>query len=137
MKILVATDGSDGSEKAIRFASKLASESNSTVALLHVIPKVSTTKEDIIILLKEEIGSPVKAGTKYLETGRKIAGEFGIKAETKLLEGHPADEILKEVEGHDLLVASSHGKGKIDRFILGSVSSELVQKSRIPVLVVK
>ncbi len=137
MKILVATDGSDGSEKAIRFASRLASESNSTVALLHVIPKIETTKEDIIILLKEEIGSPVKAGTKYLEAGRKIAGEFGIEAETKLLEGHPAEEILKEADAYDLIVASSHGKGKVDRFLLGSVSLELVQKSKVPVLVVR
>lgn len=137
MKILVATDGSDGSEKAIRFASKLASESNSTVALLHVIPKIETTKEDIIILLKEEIGSPVKAGTKYLEAGRKIVEEFGIKAETKLLEGHPVEEILKEAESYDLIVAGSYGKGKVDRFLLGSVSLELVQKSKVPALVVR
>lgn len=137
MKILIATDGSEGSENAIRFASRLASESHSGVTLLHVIPKIKTTKEDVIILLKEEIGSPVKAGTKYLEAGKKIVEEFGIKAETKLLEGHPVDEILKEAERYDLVVAGSHGKGKIDKFLLGSVSSPLVQKSKKPVLTVR
>lgn len=137
MKILVATDGSSGAENAIRFASRLASELHSTLTLLHVIPKISTTKEDIIILLEEEMGSKVKAGTKYLEAGKRIAGEFNITAETKLLEGDPADKILKEADNYDLLVVSSHGKGTVDRFLLGSVSLELVHKSKTPVTVVR
>jgi len=137
MKILVATDGSEGSEKAIRFASGLAKETQSKITLLHAVPKIKTTKEELITLLKEEMGSPEKAGKKYLEKGAKIAQEFGVNAETKLLEGNEADEILKEAEGYDLLVASSYGKGRIDRALLGSVSSMLVQKSSVPVLVVK
>jgi len=137
MKILIATDGSEGSQKAIRFASKLAKDSASNITLLHIIPKIETTKEDIIILLKEEIGSPEKAGKKYLEEGQKIVEEFGIKAETKLLEGHEVEEILKEAENFDLIVTGSQGKGKVNEFLLGSVSSDLVHKSKIPVLVVK
>jgi nucleotide-binding universal stress UspA family protein len=138
MKILVTTDGSEGSEKAIRFASKMASESGSSITLLHVIPKIKTTKEDVIILLKEEIGSSKKAGKKYLEEGSKVAGEFGIKPETKLLEGKEVvDEIIKESDNYDLIVAGSYGKGKVDEFLLGSVSSKLVHKSKVPVLVVK
>ncbi len=136
MKILVTTDSSSGSENAIRFASKLALESHSTITLLHVIPKIETTKEEIITVLKEEIGSPEEAGTKYLEDGKKIIEELGIKAETKLLEGDPVDEILKEAERHDLIVAGS-GKGAVERLLLGSVSSELVHKSNVPVLVVR
>lgn len=137
MKILVATDGSEGSEKAIRFASKLASESQSSVTLLHVTPKIETTKEELITLLKEEIGSTEEAGTKYLEAGKKIAQEIGVEAETKLQGGDEVDEILKEGERHDLIVIGSQGRGKVDRFLLGSVSSELVHKSKIPVLVVR
>lgn len=137
MKILVATDGSEGSEKAIRFASKLASESNSSITLLHVIPKIETTKEEIITLLKEEIGSPEKAGKKYLEEGRKIVEEFGIKPDTKLVEGDEVDEILEEGGNYDLIVAGSYGKGKVNEFLLGSVSSKLVHKSVVPVLVVR
>ena len=137
MKILVTTDGSEGSENAIRFAAKLASESNSSITLLHVIPKVKTTKEDIITLLKEEIGSPEEAGKKYLEKGSKITEKRSIKTKTKLMDGNPLEEILKEVENYDLVVTGSHGLGAIDRFLLGSVSSELVHKSKTPVLVVR
>jgi nucleotide-binding universal stress UspA family protein len=137
MKILVATDGSEGSENAARFASKLAIESDSSITLLHVTPKIGTTKEDVITLLKEGIGSPEEAGKKYLDVGVKIAEDFDIKADTKLLGGDPLDEILKEADNFDLVVIGSHGLGAIDRFLLGSVSSELVHKSRTPVLVVR
>ena len=119
MKILVTTDWSSGSENAIRFASKLALESHSTITLLHVIPKIETTKEEIITVLKEEIGSPEEAGAKYLEDGKKIIEELGIKAER-----------------HDLIVTGS-GKGAVERLLLGSVSSELVHQSNVPVLVVR
>jgi nucleotide-binding universal stress UspA family protein len=137
MKILVATDGSEGSLKAITFASKLASQSGSSITLMHVIPKIETTKEEIITLIKEEIGSPEKAGKKYLEDGRKLAGESGVNADTKLLDGHEVKEILKEAENFDLVVTGSQGKGKVNEFLLGSVSSKLVHDSKVPVLVVK
>jgi nucleotide-binding universal stress UspA family protein len=137
MKILVATDGSEGSLKAITFASKLASESGSSITLLHVIPKIETTKEEIIVLIKEEIGTPEKAGKKYLKDGKKLAGESGVNADTKLLEGHEVEEILKEAENFDLIVTGSQGKGKVNELLLGSVSSDLVHKSKISVLVVK
>lgn len=137
MKLLVATDGSSCAENAIRFASRLAKESHSAVTLLYVIPMVDATNEGVITLLKEEMGSPAEAGTKYLETGRKIVEEFGIKTETKFLEGDPVDEILKEADRHDLVVVGSHGKGKVNKFLLGSVSSKLIHKSKVPVLVVR
>jgi nucleotide-binding universal stress UspA family protein len=137
MRILVAIDGSECSIRAAGFASKLASESNSTLAILHVIPKIETTKEDLIILLKEEIGDPKKAGEKYLDRAKEKAARQGIAPDLILREGNPADEILKEVEGFDLVVVGSHGKGAIDRILLGSISSKLVHRSTVPVMVVK
>jgi len=42
-----------------------------------------------------------------------------------------------ENEGYDLKVIGSVGKGRINEFLLGSVSSKLVHHSKIPVLVMK
>jgi nucleotide-binding universal stress UspA family protein len=137
MKILVTTDGSTYSEKAILFASKLASESDSSITLMHVIPKIETTKEEIITILKEEIGSPEKAGEKYLKEGIKIAGEHGLEPDKILVEGKEVEEILKESNNFDIIVTGSHGKGKVDEILLGSISTELVHKSKVPVLVVR
>lgn len=138
MKILAATDGSTSSEKAVAVASELASKLNASLLIAHVTPVLPSTKEELITLMKEELGSPEKAGKKYLRRGKEIAAENGVKARTKLLEGSPAEELLSEAEkGYDMMVLGSHGKGKVHEFILGSVASKILQRSRVPVLVVR
>ncbi len=138
MKILVATDGSEASEKAIDFASKIAKNCNFEIVIVHVIPSLYGTKEDVLILIKEGIGSPEKAGEKYLSKGVDIAKKYGIKAKTKLLKGNPLEEILREVEkDYDFLVVGYHGKGKINEFLMGSMAKRLLRLSKIPVLVVR
>ncbi|MDI6655258.1 MAG: universal stress protein [Candidatus Hydrothermarchaeota archaeon] len=139
MKILAATDGSNCSERAVNFASKLASESKSKITIVYAVPKLPPTREELVKLLKKQLGSEKEAGNKYLQKGKKIAEKFGAKTETKLLEGNPVEEILKEAKNgrHDLIVVGSYGKGVINKFLLGSVSSKLLHLSRIPVLVVR
>lgn len=139
MKILVAIDGSKGAEKAIKFAAKLASATGSSLTLVYVIATLPTARADIIELFREALGSLEREGEKYLLRGKKIAEKLGAKTNRKRLEGNPAGEILKEVERgrYDLIVVGSYGKGSIDKFLLGSVSSKLVHLSKIPVLVVK
>ncbi len=139
MRILVGTDGSSYSEKAIEFAAKLANMTSSKLAIVHVVPTVPSTKEEIIELIKEELGSPEDAGKRYLERGAEIAKKHGIKADKKLLEGYPADELLKEAAAgkYDLILVGSTGKGKINELLLGSVSSKLAHHSKTSVLIVK
>jgi nucleotide-binding universal stress UspA family protein len=138
MRILVALDGSQGSRKALRFALKLAKDSGYSISLLHVVPKLPTTKEEVIRLIKEEIGSPEEAGERYLEEAKQIAEEEGVQVrEVILKEGNPVEEILKAEKGYDLVVVGSRGMGKVDRLLLGSVSSKLVVASSKPVLVVR
>lgn len=137
MKILVATDGSEGSEKAIEFASKLAHESNSRLSIIHITPMLPAAKDEMITLLKDEIGSPKKAGKEYLASGKLIAEKFDLKPKLILKEGNPVEVILEEAGKYDMIVVGSYGKGKIDRFLLGSVSSKLICNSKIPVVVVR
>jgi nucleotide-binding universal stress UspA family protein len=139
MKILVATDGSKGAEKAVKFAAGLASATGSSLTLVYVVARLPTTKADIIELFKEVLGSLEQEGEKHLLRGKMTAEKLGAKTNTKLLEGNPAEEILKEAKkgGHDLIVVGSYGRGAVNKLLLGSVSSRLVHLSKIPVLVVK
>ena len=138
MKILVTTDGSESSEKAIEFASKLAKSCNLGMVIAHVIPSIYGTKEDILILIKEEIGNPEKAGRKYLAKGKEIASKYGVEAEVKLLKGDIIDVILKEAEkGYDFLVVGYHGRRKINELLMGSIANKILKLSKIPVLIVK
>jgi len=56
-----------------------------------------------------------------------------------LLEGHPADEIVKFAEQNDIemIVMGTLGKTGLDRFLLGSAAENVVRHSKIPVLVVR
>jgi nucleotide-binding universal stress UspA family protein len=57
----------------------------------------------------------------------------------KVVEGLPATEIVKEANsgGFDLIVVGARGMGFIEELVLGSTSDIVVDKSEIPVLVVK
>ncbi len=138
MTILVATDGSSNAERAVAYASRLAKKIGENLLIVHVTPTLPTTKENMIQLLKEELGSPEESGMKYLRKAQTIAQKEGVKAEVKLLKGSPAEEILREADkGYELIVLGHHGKGKVHELLIGGVASKVVHLSKIPVLVVK
>ncbi|NOZ77209.1 MAG: universal stress protein [Euryarchaeota archaeon] len=137
MRVLVAVDGSEYSLRAVEFAARLAKESNSALAVIHVVPHVKSTKEDLITLMKEELGNIRKAGEKYLERAREEAREHGVSPELILKEGDPVELILETAGDYDLIVAGTKGKGRVEKLILGSVSSALVDRSPAPVTVVR
>jgi nucleotide-binding universal stress UspA family protein len=56
-----------------------------------------------------------------------------------MLEGNPADELIRYAEENkmDIVIMSTLGKSGIDRFILGSVTENSLRHSKVPVMVVK
>ncbi|MNP39883.1 Stress response protein NhaX [compost metagenome] len=77
-----------------------------------------------------------------MQTTEEVKGRLeaeGLNAEVELLQGSPAEVILKYAKEHaiDVIVIGSRGLGGIREFVLGSVSHNVVQSARIPVLVVK
>ena len=69
----------------------------------------------------------------------EIASDAGVEVEEKMLEGHPAEEIMQigEEVSADLIVMGSIGKSGLDRFLLGSVADKVARNSKIPVMVVR
>ena len=64
----------------------------------------------------------------------------GIEAETVYLEdAHAAEAIIETAKTHDctIIVMSSHGRRGLGRLLLGSVTSEVLNHSSVPVLVVR
>ncbi len=74
--------------------------------------------------------------TKYIED---LAKKDGMKTERWIVEGNPAEEILKlaEEQSVDLIVMGTLGMSGIERFLLGSVADKVIRNSRIPVLTVR
>lgn len=146
-KILLPTDGSKNSERAIAHALTIAEFEDAEIVVLNVVDSVYLTglpEEDLItkseMILEEE---SKKVTSRVEEIINKLEKEKGseskeIKVTTKTIEGNAADVILKvsENEDIDLIVIASSGKHMLDRFLLGSVTEKTVRHTKVPILVI-
>ena len=132
-RILIATDGSDCSARAIREGVLVAKSSASLVTLLYVV-------DDSTIV--SDAGDPQAAerlrreANTALHQGHLIASEHGVMVTDRIAHGPPVIEIVRESESFDLLVMGSHGKGLLRRMLVGSVTMGVLSHLRRPVLIV-
>jgi nucleotide-binding universal stress UspA family protein len=149
-KILAPIDGSKPSSNALLKALELAKTHGSEVEILHVMTFTEDAPKDPenaanIDSPPEWIDSYVSRVKKNDENMLKDAVIHSKtiapnnKITSKLLIGKPGDEITHEAEqgGFDLIVIGSRGLGGLKELVLGSVSHQVVNESKIPVLVVK
>ena len=134
-RIILATDRSDASAKALAFVLTKFQPDRSTgkggcvpiqVTVIHVMPFIKYPE------LKE-------AGHRVVEQSVQKLIKAGFTAEAVCQLGKPAEEIMKVASKHraDLIVMGAKGLGAIARFLLGSVSTRVVQHSSCSVLVVR
>jgi len=138
-KILIATDGSEYTKNAVDYGIDLAKNSGAKIITIYVVDTAAFASipmdaawESMYELLRQE----GDVAMKYVE---EKAGEEGLEVEANIIEGHPADEIIKYSEKNSisLIVLGTLGKSGLDRFLLGSVAEKVVRNSKIPVLVVR
>lgn len=134
-RIVLTIDGSTASQKAVQFLLRkmgpnTVDPSEGTVpiqvAVVHVMPYLDYP----------EFKETRQAFVHYYADKIAAAG-YQVREEPRL--GNPADEIMKVADQHkaDLIVCGAKGLGAIARFLLGSVSTKLVQHSSCSVLVVR
>lgn len=141
-KILVATDGSPSSARAVQEAADLAHETNSELHVAHVMP-VSTLYSAADMVLAA--GIPLydesrKKAERVLNEDVERVKEAGARAaEAYLLEGKPDVEIVAIAEKMDagLIVVGSRGLGALARTLVGSTSTSIVRHAHCPVMVIR
>jgi nucleotide-binding universal stress UspA family protein len=89
--------------------------------------------ESVDRLLREDAEAAV---ARVAEIAERVAP--AVPVETVVAEGKPSQEIVRyaEAEGCDLVVMGTHGRGGIDRLLLGSVAESVIRASSIPVTAV-
>jgi len=135
-QILVGIDGSEHSYRALDYARNLAEHYGAAVCLLSAYRRTSDLLgyEDYEKLLSRRKA----AGQLILDEARKRLGQATFTVEEELLEGPPADAILKaaRIRKVDLIVVGSRGRGTLEGMVLGSVSSKVTQLAACPVMVI-
>ncbi|MBF7083800.1 universal stress protein [Desulfallas sp. Bu1-1] len=123
MKILVPLDGSENSMRAVEYALSLAKKCPGVkVGLISVVYPFTSTQ----------------AGTS-MEKARELFTREGVKVSTEILEGDPAETIIKYVNDHgiDTVIMGSRGMGALRGMVLGSVSYKVLGNVHVPVTIVK
>jgi nucleotide-binding universal stress UspA family protein len=135
-EILVAHDGSDSSGLALKKALEIAGKFNSSLTVISVVPELYLT-ELMEVDRARILESLMAEAKKTMEEIKKTVSPLRLK--TVIKRGNPADEILQTAQSlkADLVVTGSHGRRGAQKFLLGSVSSKIVEHAECSVLVVK
>jgi nucleotide-binding universal stress UspA family protein len=139
--ILVPTDFSDFSDKALKKAVDIASQYKATIYLLHVVDKVIQCAVDYCIdytLVEQIEQQSIKFAEEKLQKEANAIAAKDIKIIFDVKKGDTYETILKEQQdkGIDLIVIASHGKTGLIHH-LGSVADKVVRGAKCPVLLIK
>jgi nucleotide-binding universal stress UspA family protein len=137
-RILVCHDGSKLSDKALKKAVEIAANFGGSLTVLSVVPELYLT--ELSDIDRQRIVSAITEETKIsMEKIRVSLAGRSIEAKTILRQGDPAEKILETAKKMkvDLIVMGSHGRHGAKKFLMGSVSSRVVDYAACPVLVVK
>jgi universal stress protein A len=140
-RLLVATDFSDTAEKAWTRARDLARALGAELVLLHVFVEAPLYSETPFNApeVREVYESGKAWVTGQLEKWATDARAEGLRARTVLRTGVPYREILAaaEEERADIIVIGTHGRGGLERALLGSVADRVVRLAPCPVLTIR
>jgi nucleotide-binding universal stress UspA family protein len=141
-KILVATDGSETSMRALDIAIGIVKASGASVTAVYVMDmqrlsqlpgyaSMTGFKDNLTELM-------LKEGREAMAEIEDKACDAGVIFERIVAQGDPAEELLKlcSQSGFDLIVMGTIGKAGLKKFLLGSVAEKVVRHSQVPVLVV-
>jgi len=144
-KILVATDGSDHANHALKYATESAVKWDAKLIILSVIPPIRPIipdPDELFLTHTSEFDNRLESSYKKIldeAVNTAVKSHPDIKFEARLKKGHPANVIVDvaKSEGVDLIVMGSRGLGGITGSILGSTSQAVVHSCTCPILIIK
>ena len=144
-RILVATDGSTLSKKAVTSAIALAAQHDADLVALTVVPHYPKSYFDgAMSYSPEDIGRIEKQWAEkarnMLDTVKARAEQSGVRIKTATANSDlVAESIVAAAKKHksDLIVMASHGRKGIKRLLLGSETQHVLTHSMLPVLVLR
>ncbi len=137
---MAAIDNSEHARLVAQEAAKLAQAVDADVVLVSVVPVPSLPASEVEVnatSLREEEREFQDLHKNLIDT--YFATSIGLLIESRVLHGTPGDKIVEYADkAHaNLIVMGSRGRGKLASALLGSVSEQVVHKSRCSVLIVK
>jgi nucleotide-binding universal stress UspA family protein len=140
-RLLVPTDFSAGSERAWAVARQLATQLGAQLVLVHVLVETPLYSEGPFTMKKARgvFDAAREWAVKTLGEWTAPAVAAGLSARWVLRTGVPYGEIVGAAtrERTDLIVMGTHGRGGLDRALLGSVADRVIRLAPCPVVTVR
>jgi nucleotide-binding universal stress UspA family protein len=139
-QILVPLDGSRLSEEALAHAANLAGLLDAEILLVRALSPVLHPRlrnESVVLSCADFI--EVEDAWRYLAKRADCLRLNGRRVSIRVLVGSPAAAIADaaQAEGIDLIVMTTHGRGGLGRFLLGSVADGVLQRTGVPVVLIR
>jgi len=133
-RVVVGIDGSDLSDAAVEWAGEEADRHGVPLVIVHAwsYPYVPTLNDSQARDLTE-----VDAASILDRSVQNAREKFAATIERQLVEGSAVSVVLNAVRDGDLLVLGSHGRGVVLSGLLGSVVNSVLDRSSVPVVVVR
>lgn len=141
-RILVPTDFSAPSNAALTLAKKMAAMSGASLHLLHVLDDSMTTAAATVGVY----APTTELRDKWLEGARALLStqltpeeQASFRSTKAVMFGIPARTIVEHAKetSIDLIVMGTHGRGAVERIVMGSVAERVVRSAVCPVLTVR
>jgi nucleotide-binding universal stress UspA family protein len=133
-RILLGTDGSEGSEGAVRHALALASALDATLHVLSVVERPDEVVHDEATAEADEPLFRIEAAEGATAAVARRGRARDLTVETTVERGVPHRRILDHAAAADLVVVGRHGAGGLREFVLGSTAERVVRRARVPVV---
>ncbi|WP_132056747.1 universal stress protein [Halorussus amylolyticus] len=136
-RILVPTDGSD-QPPVTTHALNVAELCDATVHALYVVDEKALNYQPSESGREETLRARREEGESATEKIAEKAADRGVQVTTAIETGTPSDVVVSYAEDNDIemIVMGTHGRSGVDRYVLGSVTEEVVRASEAPVLTV-
>ena len=144
-RILVATDGSALSDKAVKHALDLAKMTGASLIALKVVPRYPRSYLEGGATV--DISEIKRIETQWSDQAQTVLGKIkvdgkalGVSVKTSVAKSDLIAESIiaaAEKQNADLIVMASHGRKGIKRLLLGSETQHVLTHSSVPVLVLR
>ena len=132
-RLIVGYDGSDSARRALERIAAFARPEAQVVVIAAVEPYPAS---GVTIPVNED-DAEVRRRRDDLVEAQALLESYGVRASTRLLHGDPADALIDAAKEAELAVVGSRNLGRLQSFVLGSVSSRVVSGAPCDVLVVR
>jgi nucleotide-binding universal stress UspA family protein len=141
-RVLICSGGKSYIDNAVKLTSEIACKTNLSVTILHVLPEAAPLYADMIER-EETVENLLKSNStlgRNLRSEKAALEAAGISAKVKLRRGMVVDQILGEADegNYDMIVAgSAPAHAPVVTYILGNVTSEIVNNANCAVFVIR